>query len=170
MSVALASTAFYGLLNRYVFNKGSIEWNQRCGSILNAVLGVLGCAVLSNYQLASLMTGYTLWDLYYIIKNKGNISNIIHHVVYGTGTLYTLYSNKFMYAVPYIVIGELSTIFLDLRWFLTDMKLKSRGVYKVTNELFAVSFTTTRILLYPFGVLKVMRGPGRSECLIVYLL
>ena len=174
MIFALASTTFYGLLNSYVFNKGSIEWNQRCVSILNAILGVLGCAMFSNYLLASIMTGHVLWDLYYIIKNKGDISIIIHHAVYGAGTLYTLYSNKFMYVVPYVVIGELSTIFLELRWFLSNMKMKNSSVYKVTNSLFVVSFTTTRIVLYPFGLRKVISDPGpwtfgMSSCLFALI-
>ena len=151
----VASIAFYAGLNRFVVNTKSVEFNQRCLSLVNSIIGIVGCFFVSNYFLVCHLVGFVVWDLLYRLWYYDQVfmlTSIIHHLVYGTASYVALSSTRLLEVTPYITIGELSTVFLDLVGIL---KLLSDNEYLVIKKLFAITFTITRVVILPIGLFEM---------------
>jgi len=160
----LISAAMYTGLNVYVFKSNFVDWNQHSISLINACSGVLGILFLSNHQLACHLLGYTIWDLSYRLWHYNKLiimSSMFHHAVYGTTTYIAITSNKFLNLAPYIAIGELSTIFLDVRWMLQNLKAGEKTKeFILINKLFVTTFFITRVCLFSRCLVLIQRVTG----------
>jgi len=170
MKVVIASTLFYTWLGT-LFKSSHSEWNQRCVFIINEFITLCGLPLFSNHALASYLLGFTLWDLAYrfwYFKELGMMTSIIHHVGYGSATYVALSTNTFLEAAPYVAIGELSSFFLDVRWFLIELSLKNTRLFNVTSGLFAVSFFVTRICILALWLYKMAIIQGQWTLAMYY--
>ena len=59
---------------------------------------------------------------------------------------------------PLFYLGELSTVFLNARFFFTRFGLKESWQYEAANAGFALSFIGVRVFLYGYGVLGVFQN------------
>ena len=128
----VASIAFYAGLNRFVVNTKSVEFNQRCLSLVNSIIGIVGCFFVSNYFLVCHLVGFVVWDLLYRLWYYDQVfmlTSIIHHLVYGTASYVALSSTRLLEVTPYITIGELSTVFLDLVGILIQYDIETTRDY-----------------------------------------
>ena len=57
-----------------------------------------------------------------------------------------------IYTFNWFMIGELSTVFLNVRWILIKAGQGQTTTFKIIQNLFALSFFITRIIIYTRGV------------------
>lgn len=112
-------------------------------------------AVLRHIPLQTLDTvggvfvAYLLWDLQHLVRHRELfaselIEQLAHHGCFFAMMLLNGDERSFNYAFPFIYLGELSTLFLNIR---TMYKALGREELWV-SLCFAVSFFVTRILLF----------------------
>merc|ERR1711924_215171 len=58
---------------------------------------------------------------------------------------------------PMIYAGELSTVFLDLRYFLIVADMKESVAYDIVNAVFALTFVVTRVFVYGYGIFSILQ-------------
>lgn len=103
-----------------------------------------------------LLTSYLLSDLHHVLinyPNIGGVDTVLHHVAFlycsFIGGAYKV--NPFMFC--WLILGEASTPFLNLRWFLINSGYGHTFLLRVVDMTFALLFFATRFLLYGLGVL-----------------
>lgn len=104
--------------------------------------------------------GYFLHDLVEMIRHWhqfGRRSEIAHHLVSLSGTLYITLSGQIPYASCIQLLHELSTPVVCLRWFLLTAGIgKARKRYKVVCFVMMVLFFICRIATIPWFWLSVL--------------
>eukprot|EP00761_Pharyngomonas_kirbyi_P000160 gb/GECH01000160.1/.p1 GENE.gb/GECH01000160.1/~~gb/GECH01000160.1/.p1 ORF type:complete len:276 (+),score=43.55 gb/GECH01000160.1/:1-828(+) len=148
------------------------EWVSRLLSTVNAVVSVgLGAVVL--YQdphlyhhpvfgesrigtiTLSILAGYLLVDLVLTLQMAIHISagysTCIHHLV---GLVASYLGVGHQFGVFYMLLfdlTEISTIFLNIRWFLAVLQYRKHQIYHLNNIILFVVFGLSRvILMIPF--------------------
>lgn len=99
--------------------------------------------------------GYLIQDALYLIlydKILNSREAIVHHLSYIAIASYTLPNSYFIFPYMWLTLGEASTPFLAIRWFLSAFDLKDSIIYKVNGVLFALLFFITRIVIYFIGL------------------
>jgi hypothetical protein len=112
------------------------------GYLLNIVL----------YTNASFM-GYLLADLTRGFLDKTlTLDAFIHHVVFFVNCVLWQYLEAGCYGFIVGVIGETSTIFVDLRWFFIATGFTKSKAFDVIQYTFALTFFITRVCFFPVMV------------------
>eukprot|EP00978_Attheya_sp_CCMP212_P049652 scaffold692340_cov71-Attheya_sp.AAC.1 len=95
-------------------------------------------------------TGYLLFDLIRLIfyfGEYGKLDMIIHHI----GFIVCFSISQYYWYLPlpfsWLVQGELSTLFLNVRWVQKELKRNTT----ISDLLFVASFFVSRVLLYGIG-------------------
>ena len=83
---------------------------------------------------------YFLYDIFYITK----IEYFIHHIMSLFISNYCLYYEIYYNSILFIILIEISTIFLQLKNLITNNKIK-----KINNFLFLLTFLQFRVILIP---------------------
>lgn len=107
---------------------------------------------------ASIFAGYLQWDLLWQLYHKKtnlNVASIVHHALYIPITHYVLWGRFFTRPFAWLSLGELSTPFLNLRWFFAVLKQKESKWYKLHSNIFAAFFLFTRVLCYGLGLVDI---------------
>jgi len=127
-------------------------------------LAFLGVFTLSNSNLTSVGIGFFTWDLFFRLlhyKEIFAITNAIHHVSYISGGIILMNWSKFLLpGAPYVFCGEISSVLLDLRWFLCELKMQKTLAYPIVNTLFASSFFVTRVCILGVWTWRMCKFPG----------
>jgi len=55
----------------------------------------------------------------------------------------------------WLIVGEMSTVFLNIRWFLLKSGRGTSSTLDITNKLFAATFFLTRIGIYSAGIIHL---------------
>ena len=112
---------------------------------------------IKNVEISNVVFGtYLIIDLVYVIQKYpklGGIDTIVHHIVFLTCSIINGWYGLLPFAYSWLIVGELSTIFLNLRWFFIKT---GRGgntqTFRLIQYIFAITFFVTRVLIYVGGV------------------
>ena len=150
------------------------EWRSRVGSTLNAIILIIGSLLCFSewpYQgdegwvsdhlwshpvtFASLFVGYLQFDLCWVMWHQSSVpdtASAIHHSLFIAITHYVLWGWYFKQPYAWLSFAELSTPFLNFRWFLAVLGRKEGTLYFTVSLCFALSFLLTRVLGYGLGL------------------
>ena len=104
---------------------------------------------------ASIFVGYLQWDWLWCVwhlRSARETAAIVHHSLFILITHYVLYGWYFKLPYAWLSFAELSTPFLNWRWFLAVLGRKDSAAYKYTSLAFALTFLVTRIGGYGLGL------------------
>ena len=111
----------------------------------------------------TLFLSYLLYDLVHIIiqyPKLGGVDTILHHVLFASCSLINGTYGLMAFVFGWLIVGEMSTIFLNIRWFMlktghgagvNNNKLLMNRV----NGMFATTFFITRIGIYTAGMIHL---------------
>lgn len=105
-----------------------------------------------------LFLSYLLYDLLHVIyqyPKLGGIDTILHHVLFAMCSVINGTYGIMPYPFGWLVVGEISTIFLNTRWFLLKSGREHSKFLNVTNRLFALAFFVTRNIVYTIGMIHL---------------
>jgi hypothetical protein len=161
------------------------EWRSRILGTINAILLIAGsvlCFLEWPYRptsegwigqpdniwsypclFASFFVGYLHWDLIWLVwhrREQHDVSAVFHHVLFISVTHYVLSGTYFKKPFAWLSFTELSTPFLNLRWFFAASSMKEGRGYFWSSLLFAITFLLTRVLGYGLGIFDMMRSYG----------
>tara|TARA_Y100000816_G_scaffold234796_1_gene180412 strand:+ start:623 stop:1192 length:570 start_codon:yes stop_codon:yes gene_type:complete len=83
---------------------------------------------------------FFLYDIFYVI----NVEYFIHHISTLIISNYCLYYKIYFNSILFNILIEISSIFLQLKYLITNNKIK-----KINNLLFMLTFLQFRIILIP---------------------
>lgn len=161
------------------------EWRSRLLATINAIL-LIGGSVLCFLEwpyrpnsegwigqpdniwsypclFASLFVGYLHWDLIWLVwhrREQNDMSAVIHHLLFISVTHYVLSGTYFKKPFAWLSFTELSTPFLNIRWFYAASNMKEGRGYFLSSLLFASTFLLTRVLGYGLGMLDLTWSYG----------
>jgi len=150
------------------------QWRSRALSTINGVVvaaGALLCFSEWPYAgaegwisqhiwshpvtFASLFVGYLQWDLAWCVwhvRTSKDYESLVHHTLFVAITHYVLWGWYFKVPFAWLSLAELSTPFLNLRWFLAVLGRKDGRAYLAASLAFASTFLLTRVLGYVLGI------------------
>ena len=108
---------------------------------------------------ASLFVGYLHWDLIWLVwhrREQTDFSAVIHHVLFISVTHYVLSGTFFKRPFAWLSFTELSTPFLNVRWFYAARNMKEGRGYFLSSFWFAITFLLTRVCGYGLGMLDIL--------------
>lgn len=105
------------------------------------------------YAMCIIMVIYFALDIV-AMKSSGNVPLVVlfHHSAFGFAGMLQLWAGRNCGPFSWLIGGELSTIFLNARWFLKRSGRSSSRLYVIVQGLFAVTFFLTRVLIYGVGL------------------
>ena len=116
-------------------------------------------AALDGIELTNhLFLSYLIYDLCHMVAafpTLGGWDMMAHHTVFiiCSGVCGTLRVLGFPFA--WLIVGELSTIWLGVRWFLIKTGRGAERSMELSNVAFAATFFATRIVAYAAGLLEL---------------
>lgn len=122
--------------------------------------GFVGHTTLLPVFFCAISMGYLQWDLFWQIYHMDeyhDITALIHHVLYLAICHYNMTGCYFCRPFAWLVFGELSTIFLNQRWFYAVADQKDSQGYVLSSVMFAISFLMTRVAGYSWGFYDLWR-------------
>lgn len=130
----------------YEFNFLKKDWTDEELILGFHPLGRASCELFVAY-----LAQDTLW-LLKNIKYVDEMEMLVHHVVYLIIALFNLPNHYFVYPFMWLTLGELSTPFVNFREILTMVGLKDSKYYVYNGFALLISFFSTRVVLYGFGL------------------
>ena len=143
----------------------------RCktASLINALIcSIFSILYIDNFisdnlifNIHQIILSYFIVDLIYILQNKNKYNKInyilfiIHHIASIIGSKYLIYI--YPNIISQLYIAELSTIFLNISWFILHINPKIKHlkqfkqcnlIFKLSNILLFISFFCTRNINY----------------------
>lgn len=111
------------------------------------------------YAMCSVFVLYLLCDLALgVIMGTLKPDWAIHHILFATVAMVQLWFSRSCFPFTWLILGELSTVFLDMRWWLigTGQTESRSSAFMAVQVLFALSFFATRVLLYGWGLWRLL--------------
>lgn len=96
---------------------------------------------------------YVFYDLWFLIENYPNFFDytiVGHHILMSVGLISNAYTKYSPFLTALLLFSELSTPFLNMRWFFFKRNLTNRKRYLVNGLLLWLSFFVGRVLTIPF--------------------
>jgi len=106
-----------------------------------------------------IFSAFLVQDLVHLViqfPKLGGIEQILHHSVF---LLCSFISGHFQinhFPFSWLIMGELSTVLLEARWFLRQMGRGDGPLIGFVNLSFAVIFGLTRVVIYGWGLVKMV--------------
>mmetsp|Transcript_11239 Transcript_11239/g.22992 ORF Transcript_11239/g.22992 Transcript_11239/m.22992 type:complete len:171 (-) Transcript_11239:263-775(-) len=104
------------------------------------------------YIMCSVMIGYFIIDLFLMRSSGMNAIFAFHHIAFGFAGILQLAYGRSCGPFVWLISGELSTIFLNARWFFRRKENVDAYTIAVVELLFASTFFITRIIGYGIGL------------------
>ncbi|KAE7995986.1 hypothetical protein FH972_000737 [Carpinus fangiana] len=152
-----------------------IEWNNRCISTLHAIFitvmslyFVFWSDLFSDQQHYGIVTfrssplsvfalgvsvGYFLADLgmiFWLYPSLGGMEYVIHHSLSGVAVAYSMFSGEGQLYTFMILISEVTTPEINMRWFLDTAGMKRSFAYLINGVLIFFAWLAARILLFVY--------------------
>ncbi|GMH67928.1 hypothetical protein TrST_g4172 [Triparma strigata] len=106
------------------------------------------------YIMSSVLIVYFMVDL--ILMHKTSTltpSFVFHHIMFGSTAVVQLMYQRSCFPYAWLSLGELSTLFLNARWYYKYHKRNTESpVFQFVQVGFAVTFFFTRIVIYGLGL------------------
>jgi hypothetical protein len=106
----------------------------------------------------TIFVGYLLFDLYHVLSQYpklGGMDTVIHHLVFLTCSIINGYWGILPFSFSWLIVGEISTVFLNIRWGLIKTGRGDTQIFQVIQYLFALTFFVTRVVIYFAGVMEL---------------
>ena len=106
----------------------------------------------------TMFLSYLIYDLFHIVMQfpkLGGVDTIMHHLLFALCSVINGTYGIMPFSFGWLIVGELSTIFLNLRWFLLKSGRERTALLDKINGLFAATFFLTRIGIYSAGVIHL---------------
>ena len=104
---------------------------------------------------ASIFVGYLQWDWLWCVwhlSSHKDYASVVHHSLFIAVAHSVLHGWYFKLPFAWLAFAELSTPFLNMRWFLAVLGRKEGGLYDTVSMAFALTFLLTRVLGYGIGI------------------
>mmetsp|Transcript_11915 Transcript_11915/g.18277 ORF Transcript_11915/g.18277 Transcript_11915/m.18277 type:complete len:263 (-) Transcript_11915:203-991(-) len=151
----------------------------------SALLGVRGMTHLTDFLLASgeqvnyfeddgtgeifdkvltsnlVFFGYLIYDLYHVLllyPKLGGPDMVLHHLLFMTCCVINGYYRIFPFQFGWLILGELSTFLLSVRWLLIKTGRGSSPMFHAVQLLFAIAFLVIRVIIYNIGVWHMIQN------------
>ncbi|XP_076441474.1 TLC domain-containing protein 4-B-like [Babylonia areolata] len=116
------------------------------------------CAVVIGYMVMDLI----LITIYF--KDMGELEYYVHHSASIFAYYYVVSYGVMPYFANFRLLSEISTPFLNIRWFLLTIGVpKSSRTYIANRIVLLISFFFCRVLVIPFYWLKVFTATYRDD-------
>ena len=111
--------------------------------------------------------GWLLCDIIHVLlnfgpKQLGGWDTVVHHAVFATLVSTCVGYGICPFAAAWLFCGELSSLPLNVRFFLINTGHGPPSAMTAANVLFAATFFLTRVALYWFGLFDYMRSGPRQ--------
>jgi hypothetical protein len=144
-----------------LYLKCRLQPETKIPSLLNAIVcsaGSVSCYLFpcTIDLFIVLFYGYIYWDLVHNIieyKQLRDTSGIIHHWLFIVALLVAPRDDCVLETVWWLLSGEISTVFLQIRNMLRSKKLTNGKLYKDVSKMFVVTFIPTRVFLFGWGLI-----------------
>ena len=144
-------------------------WNaSHIDKLLIPDLSIVTSITIPNYYRAAhlhvaqtnlLFLAYLLYDLCHVLHQYpklGGLDTILHHILFASCSFINGTFGVMAFCFGWLVVGEGSTIFLNIRWYLLKSG-RDKGIWiDRINGLFALTFFITRIGIYSAGMIHVL--------------
>ncbi|KAL5577672.1 hypothetical protein UlMin_019371 [Ulmus minor] len=152
-----------------------IEWNNRGISTVHAIFITITSLYLvfwsdlfSDQQLAGIVTfrssplstfalgvsvGYFIADLGMILwfyPSLGGVEYVIHHSLSGIAVSYSMFSGEGQLYTYMILISEITTPEINIRWYLDTAGMKRSSAYLINGVVIFFAWLVARILLFGY--------------------
>ncbi|KAB1222146.1 Transmembrane protein 56-B [Morella rubra] len=152
-----------------------IEWNNRGMSTIHAIFitamsvyFVFWSDLFSDQQLTGAVTfrrsplsifslgvsvGYFLADLgmiFWLYPSLGGMEYVIHHSLSGVAVAYSMFSGEGQLYTFMILISEITTPEINMRWFLDTAGMKRSILYLINGVLILFAWLAARIVLFGY--------------------
>lgn len=102
---------------------------------------------------------YDLYTINFKIKYKNSYEYNLHHTLVLYAIIYTYKYNIYSGYVVWLLTTEISTIFLNIRWFLYKSKYEDNSIESIFSTiLFIISYTIFRIIQLPYVEYKFIKN------------
>ena len=109
----------------------------------------------------TIFLAFLLYDVSHVLleyPRLGGMDVVAHHVLFAAAS-YVCGSNRvFPWPFAWLIIGELSTLPLNLRWVLIQSGRGDTRLMTWTNRCFALTFFLGRVVVYGLGLLHLFRS------------
>ena len=99
---------------------------------------------------------YDLTHLLTLFPRLGGIDTIIHHCGFALVTALAIYHQIFPFAAAWLLLGEVSSIPLNIRWYLINTQRGDSKALNITNICFAIFFFIARVVIYWVGLIHML--------------
>ncbi|XP_064626469.1 TLC domain-containing protein 4-like [Lineus longissimus] len=172
---------------RSMTTKEKLQWDNKIGSTIHSVtvstLFIL-CYLLEGEEFYKVklwsestivkvnmcvVIGYMLADTSHMVGNSqyiGSTQFVVHHIVSIFPFLFVLTYRILNWHANFRMAAEISTFFINIRWFL-DAPLqysKTSNVYVASGIALTISFILTRIVNIPFYYYPVYSECSKYSC------
>jgi len=98
---------------------------------------------------------YDIAHVIYLYPDVGGLDMVMHHLGFIAAACICGPCGALPFAFAWLIAGEFSTFFLDIRWLLINTGRGASAWLPATNAAFAIVFFLTRIVLYAIGLLHL---------------
>eukprot|EP00898_Chlorokybus_atmophyticus_P006507 jgi/Chlat1/6858/Chrsp51S00510 len=166
-AIFITAAAYYCFFesNVFVARHGTKEVLQREDSITRNALGV--------------SLGYFAYDLWAILRNYPHLGGkefIFHHGIALMSVLLGLITKKAHYYVLMLLATELTTPFVNARWYFAQSGMRDSGLYTINGVMLFISWLVGRIVLFGYlfwhiydhrDEVKHLWGPAAAVLMVV---
>ena len=106
-----------------------------------------------------LFFSWVVYDLMHILveyPNVGGLDTVWHHIAFLVCSFIAGTYGILPFAMAWLLVGETSTIPLNLRWILINTNRGDTPALHATNMAFAVSFFIVRCIIYGLGLFHLL--------------
>jgi len=106
-----------------------------------------------------IFVGYLLYDLYHVVQlypKLGGVDMILHHLLFLTCSTITGHYQILHLPFGWLILGEISTTLLSLRWLLIKTGRGHTSIFKYIQLLFAIAFLVIRVIIYNMGIFHLI--------------
>lgn len=155
---------------------------------------------MTNYRGAHLLVArtniifvsYLLYDVCHVLHQYpklGKVDTVLHHILFIVCSFINGTYGIMAFAFGWLIVGEASTILLNVRWLLIQLSGRSSSgggdisdgkssgssgsgsttvvLLDTINILFAITFLIVRVLIYTLGVVHLLIMHGRSIIVVL---
>lgn len=139
------------------------EMSARTLSVMHAILMlcVTFVSILENqynyygYFICLMCVQYWICDI--IVGGERMTRDITaHHIISSLFVLYFVYQNQYTEYIQMVMIVEIPTIFLHIRWFLLEFDKKKTSVYLINGLLLWITFLFCRVLYFIYFIYYIL--------------
>ena len=107
----------------------------------------------------TIFLAFLLYDLVHVLREYprlGSVDTIMHHLGFMVCAIVCGYNRVFPWPFSWMAVGEVSTLPLNLRWFLINSGRGDTKLMKRTNRSFAFTFVVGRVVVFGLGLLHMV--------------